>query len=82
LLKEAALLLDELGALQKGLDGAKTLTPGSRGQLRVNGLYGEIRGHRLALVRVMGALGLADADVDSGLRKSSAGRALARKRWG
>ena len=83
LLKEAALLLDELGALQAALDGAKTLTTGSRGQLRPNGLYSEMRSHRLALVRLMGALGLGDADTTTdGSRKSHAGRSLARLRWG
>jgi len=81
LLEAACRLADEIAVLEAGLVGAPALVAGSAGQERVNPLYGEVRSHRLALGRLLAGLGLADADDDAGLKRSSAGRRLARQRW-
>jgi hypothetical protein len=81
LLEAACRLADEVGLLEAGLVGAPALVPGSKGQERVNPLFPEVRSHRLALGRLLAQLGLAEADSDAGLKRSSAGRRLARQRW-
>jgi hypothetical protein len=80
-LEAAARMADELTDMQAALIGASVLVSGSAGQETVNALFRETRSHRLALGRLLAQLGLAEADSDAGLRKSSAGRRLARLRW-
>lgn len=80
-LEAACRLADEVGVLERGLVRAPALVEGSKGQSRVNPLFPEVRSHRLALGRLLAQLGLAEADADAGLRRSTAGRRLARLRW-
>jgi hypothetical protein len=81
LLEMAARLSDEITVLQTVLAEAQPLVTGSKGQTRTHPAYSELRGHRLALSRMLGQLGFGDADADAGLKRSSAGRRLAGLRW-
>ena len=67
--------------LEEALAGEPVLVPGSQGQLVVNRLCAELRAGRLTTQRLLGAL-VADGNEPAGLRKSSAGRKLAKARWG
>lgn len=80
-LEAACHMADELADMQAALVGASVLVTGSAGQETVNGLFRETRSHRLALGRLLAQLGLAEADSDAGLKRSNAGRRLARQRW-
>ncbi|WP_327654771.1 hypothetical protein [Streptomyces sp. NBC_00483] len=57
LLEEAARLADELDTMGAALDEGDLLSKGSRGQPVANPLIREIRGHRLALSRILRQLG-------------------------
>jgi hypothetical protein len=74
-------MADEIVALEDALADASVLITGSAGQETVNGLFREARSHRLGLARLLTQLGLAEADADAGMKRSSAGRRLARQRW-
>lgn len=73
--------IDEIAALEDALRDAPTMTIGSQGQQRVHPAFTELRNHRLALSRLLAALGLrdaeAEADEDPLMARSSAGRRLA-----
>jgi len=81
LLEAACRLADEIAVLQLVLAEAPAMVEGSKGQERLHPAFAELRGHRLALSRLLAMLGLAEADPDAGLRRSTAGRKLALKRW-
>ena len=81
ILESAARLRDEIIILEEALAEAPVTVIGSQGQERVNPLFAEARSHRLAVQRLLASLGLNDADAD-GSAKSTAGRRLARTRWG
>lgn len=73
---------DENERLQAELASSPVLTEGSKGQTIVNSLFDAIRKGRLATQRLLMGLDPTDVeDVDAGLRKSMAGRRLARTRW-
>ncbi|MGW7604481.1 hypothetical protein [Streptomyces antimycoticus] len=57
LLEEAAHLADELDEMGTLLANSAMLSTGSRGQVVANPLIREIRGHRLALSRILRQLG-------------------------
>jgi hypothetical protein len=57
LLEEAARLADEIDTMGAALDAGELLSKGSRGQPVANPLIREIRGHRLALSRILRQLG-------------------------
>ncbi|MEV5353273.1 hypothetical protein [Streptomyces sp. NPDC052693] len=57
LLEEACRLADELDEMGAALAGGKLVSKGSRGQPVANPMIREIRGHRLALARVLRQLG-------------------------
>lgn len=57
LLEEAARLADELDDMGRLLACSSLLSTGSRGQQVINPLIPQIRGHRLALARVLRQLG-------------------------
>lgn len=80
-LEAACRLADETADLEAALAAAPAMISGSKGQLRVNPIFAEVRNHRLALGRLLAQLGLADAGADAGSTKSTAGRRLARQRW-
>lgn len=81
LLAAAARLADEIVTLEEALSAGPAMVSGSKGQTKPNGLYSEVRAHRLALARLLAQLGLAAAEEDAGQKRSSAGRRLARQRW-
>jgi hypothetical protein len=76
--------VDELARLERALKNAKPVVAGSKGQDRVNPLFGEVRAHRLALRQLLAAIGIEEAadDRHAGDVRSNAGRKLARQRWG
>jgi hypothetical protein len=74
--------LDDLGRLEKALADAPVEVIGSTGQKRPNGLFAEVRASRLALVRLLQALDVGDAEqAGGGSARSNAGRRMARARW-
>lgn len=80
-LERACRQADDNAALEVARVGQPVMIEGSRGQLRVNPLYAELRAGRESVNRQMAALGLADAlDADAASR-SSAARRLVRARW-
>lgn len=83
-LEAAAHEADEIVRLQRALARAPTLTTGSAGQKVTHPLFASLIAHRAALSRLLGELGIASAAAgeDAGLERSSAGRAMARQRWG
>jgi hypothetical protein len=83
-LAAAARTLDELARLEAALKDAPVVVRGSAGQERPNPLFAEARAHRLALRTLLGAVGLVDGEADRhvGAARSTAGRTLARQRWG
>src|SRR4051794_10902374 len=62
LLKEAARTQDMVDALSVALEKYGPLAEGSKGQLRVSPIVGELRQQRLTLVRLLGALGIPEGD--------------------
>lgn len=82
-LDEIVGLLDEIDALKKAIDLDGVTVTGSTGQTRTHPGLNDIRQHRLALQRLLAALGLPDEDDNSmkspaQLRSSQGNRA----RWG
>jgi hypothetical protein len=83
LLDQAAATLDTIEALDAALLGAPLTVPGSLGQQREHPLLSECRQQRAALARLLKQLELeSEAGVTQAGRRSMAGRALARQRWG
>lgn len=80
-LEAAARLADEIARLEAELKAGPTMILGSMGQKRPNGLFAEVRNHRLAQGRLLAQLGLEDAPGDRSMAKSNAGRRMARIRW-
>ena len=74
--------LDELRRIEAELKTAPTTVRGSRGQERPHPLFAEVRQHRLALARLLLQAGLEEAETSGALARSTAGRRLARQRWG
>lgn len=75
LLEEACRLVDEIDLMVAALAEGGTVVKGSRGQPSANPLIREIRGHRLALTRVLRQLGAArPADEQSGERLTASER--------
>lgn len=82
-LTSACRLVDQLQRLEAELESADTIVRGSTGQVRPNGLFGEIRLGYVALRTLLTSLGLEDAgEGDEGHARSHAGRRLVRLRWG
>lgn len=83
LLEEAARLADEIDTMGAALDAGELLSKGSRGQPVANPLIREIRGHRLALSRILRQLGATRPGEESGERStpSQRGRKAALARW-
>lgn len=80
LLEEACRLADEIDLMVAALGEGGPVVKGSRGQPSANPLIREIRGHRLALTRVLRQLGAArPADEENGdrLTPSQLGRRAA-----
>ncbi|ANJ07150.1 hypothetical protein [Streptomyces parvulus] len=82
LLEEACRLADELDEMGTLLAGSSMLSVGSRGQQVANPLIREIRGHRLALSRVLRQLGATrpGEDEEERLTPSQRGRKAAMAR--
>ncbi len=76
ILEGACRTADDVARLTAALVDAPIEIKGASGQMRVNGLFGEVRQARLSLSRMMQMLAPQDDD-----RRSVAGRALARQRW-
>jgi hypothetical protein len=81
LLEAASRLADEISLMDSAMEKMTVLVLGSKQQLRANPLLAEARAHRLALGRILGQLGLADAIDTDGSARSTAGRRMARARW-
>jgi hypothetical protein len=82
-LAHACRLSDECARLEELLDGAPSLeVAGSQGQARVHPAVAELRAHRLAIKQLLAALGIPSDTDDAVVSRSSAGRALAMRRWG
>ncbi|MGW5210024.1 hypothetical protein ACWEQO_02080 [Streptomyces sp. NPDC004051] len=83
LLEEAARLADEIDRIAAALDAGELISRGSRGQPVANPLIREIRGHRLALSRLLRQLGATRPGEESGERStpSERGRRAALSRW-
>ncbi|MEX2106543.1 MAG: E3 binding domain-containing protein [Solirubrobacterales bacterium] len=79
----ACRLADEAARMEAALDGADVVTTGSKGQIRPHPLVAELRAHRLAMGRLLSALGLVDPPLEGEgeIAGSVAGRKLARARW-
>lgn len=58
LLAQAQRTLDEIAKLQAELDGGDLVVTGSMGQPVANRLLGELRQHRLLLLRLLGVSGV------------------------
>ncbi len=83
LLLAACRTLDEIARLEEALSSSETVVPGSKGQVRAHPLVRELRDHRLAFQRLIGAdgIGLTDDEADESRSRSTAGRQLAGARW-
>ncbi|WP_328893839.1 hypothetical protein [Streptomyces sp. NBC_00236] len=83
LLQEAGRLADEIDTMGAALAAGELLSKGSRGQPVANPLIREIRGHRLALSRILRQLGATRPGEESGERStpSQRGRSAAMARW-
>jgi hypothetical protein len=85
-LESAARTVDTIAGIDQAMEGEPMIVKGSQGQLREHPLISEGRQQRAALARLLRQLALADVDAEMGLvgadARSSAGRALARQRWG
>ncbi|WP_216587523.1 hypothetical protein [Streptomyces brasiliscabiei] len=83
LLAEACSLADEIDTMTAVLGAGELLSKGSRGQPVANPLIREIRGHRLALSRILRQLGATRPGEESGERStpSERGRKAALARW-
>jgi pyruvate/2-oxoglutarate dehydrogenase complex dihydrolipoamide acyltransferase (E2) component len=83
LLLAACRTADEIAAMEAVLETAEPVVKGSQGQVRPHPLFAEVRGHRLALQRLLGGIGIRDAaeGEDQDAERSHAGRQLARQRW-
>ncbi|MFD5207314.1 hypothetical protein ACFWIP_17205 [Streptomyces anulatus] len=83
LLEEACCLADEIDTMTAALNAGELLSKGSRGQPVANPLIREIRGHRLALSRILRQLGATRPGEESGERSTSSerGRTAALTRW-
>ncbi|MFH9369100.1 hypothetical protein ACH4K8_25865 [Streptomyces anulatus] len=83
LLQEAARLADEIDTMGAALDAGELLSKGSRGQPVANPLIREIRGHRLALSRILRQLGATRPGEETGERSTASerGRTAAMTRW-
>lgn len=68
---------DELDRMRRELPETLTMR-GARGSIGAHPLLGEIRKHEAVLIKLLGALGLEEAD---GTEASQAGVTLVRKRW-
>lgn len=82
-LEQACRELDLVGQLERELDGADLLVPGSRGQQIAHPLLGEVRQHRTTLRQLLRQLKLPDGDGgggDGGQRSTQA-REAAYARW-
>jgi hypothetical protein len=73
---------DEILRLERALAKAKPIVEGSKGQARPHPLYAEVRAHRLVFKQLLAAVGLEEGESQYGTARSSAGRRLARQRWG
>jgi hypothetical protein len=77
---------DEIKRLEDALTDAPATVEGSTGQTRVHPLFAEVRAHRLALAKLLQAVGLPSEELPgqdiTGTARSSAARQLARRRWG
>ncbi|MEU0845342.1 hypothetical protein ABZ370_38560 [Streptomyces sp. NPDC005962] len=82
LLKEAARTQDVVDALSAALDEHGPMTEGSKGQLRVSPIVGELRQQRLTLVRLLGALGIPESDDEARpVTTTTRARKAAAARW-
>lgn len=72
-------VLDRLDALFVGRDAEPMMSKGSRGQVVIHPALMERRQQEQAFAALVRHLGLADEEAGS---RSSAGRSLARQRWG
>ena len=73
---------DELERLHEALTDAPLEVPGSKGQMRPNPLFAEVRSHRLLYRQLLTAIGIGEAGEHPASKRSHAGRQLARQRWG
>ncbi len=83
LLYEACRLVDDIDAMQAALDELGPVVKGSRGQPAASPLIREIRGHKLALQRILRTLLAAMPEEEEGRRLSASdrGRKAAIHRW-
>ena len=81
-LAEVVSLLDEIDALKAAIDLEGVTVTGSTGQTRTHPALSEVRSHRLAVQRLLAALGLPDED-SVGMKSPTQLRSAAgnRKRW-
>lgn len=81
-LEQAARTADTIAALERALDGAPVVVPGSKGQDAVHPAIIELRHQRTALSTLLRRLDLPDAeDGWEGLTSSQRARKAARARW-
>lgn len=80
----AARTADEIAEMEAMKAKMTALVPGSMGQLRANPFFAELRGHRLALGRLLAQLAINDAAdaASAGRARSAAGRHLVALRYG
>ncbi|MGK5533485.1 hypothetical protein [Streptomyces sp. URMC 129] len=82
LLKEAARTQDVVDALSAALEKHGPLSEGSKGQLRVSPIVGELRQQRLTLVRLLGALGIPEGEYEARpVTTTNRARKAAAARW-
>jgi hypothetical protein len=83
LLHEVCRSLDELELLEAVVSADGPMTEGSTGQRRVHPAVGELRGHRLAVARMLAQLDLPDGDTQTIPSPATLrGRRAAESRWG
>jgi hypothetical protein len=80
-LAAAARQADDIAQMEALLAHEGLVVPGSRGQLRLSPVLGELRLARLALERLLGALSLPEADEVPRSAASVRAQKAARARW-
>lgn len=64
--------LNDIATLEALLEAEGAITPGSRGQMRLNAIFTEVRGARLAAARIISLLKVQEPNPGRGNRSTAA----------
>jgi hypothetical protein len=64
--------IKDISTLETLLENEGAITPGSRGQMRLNAIFTEVRGARLAAARIISLLKIEDSKLGRGNRSPAA----------